>query len=730
MRKSFYYLTVCTLAIVGCSKEIETPVDIETPNINANSKGQVTIYASINDTKTTVDGTGIYSWQASEKISVVEQDATSSAEFELTDAETGAFTGTKSADKDLVFAVSPKAALTDVDFTGGLMYGITLPSFYTDYIPGTTNAVMLGKPNGGSYKFTFDHIAPLMKFTYANVPIGTKKFVFGSTENELTGSWLFDSVDGVTLDIADASSKGSEVTLELKDAVYEANQTMEFYVPVPIATYKDFLIELQDGSSTTISGTSKTKSGLSIPLAAGDIFPCPIVNLPVAAKGAEWTHTFTDKGELVTKGATVNGLTVTSTVNCDQIESSGSARGAAFQSSADPTITIPYTGYIESVVIVCSTNNGSNKISVKVDDISLGSEQSITNGSPNETHTFKIATPTRYRKGDVKIIVNNSGSKSTWIKSITINSDVRGAANLSYAVASMDVPTGASPFINPLTNPNSLTGIVYTSSNPSIAAVDSESGEVTVGSTTGTARITASFAGNESFKEGSAYYDIEVVAPVYVNYWVNGVKTTVAAAEGQSLDTILPATPSCGIVGYQFDGWSESAVSATDTKPSYTSATDVPAVGITLYAVFVKVGSEDVPATPVSFVPDNCASSAGKYTHSDSSNGVEITVSSGICNETQFRIYKSATLKITSSSRNITDVDVTGVSDNPASNFNTPTGWTTTISDADGNWHTSNTTKTITLTASSAQVRATEIVVTLAAYSRATYSGYTTSPTE
>ena len=77
MRKSFYYLTVCALAIVGCSKEIETPVDTETPSINTDSKEQVTIYASLNDTKTTVDGTGIYSWQASEKISVVEQDACS-----------------------------------------------------------------------------------------------------------------------------------------------------------------------------------------------------------------------------------------------------------------------------------------------------------------------------------------------------------------------------------------------------------------------------------------------------------------------------------------------------------------------------------------------------------------------------------------------------------------------------------------------------------------------------
>ena len=251
-----------------------------------------------------------------------------------------------------------------------------------------------------------------------------------------------------------------------------------------------------------------------------------------------------------------------------------------------------------------------------------------------------------------------------------------------------------------------------------------------MGSTTGTARITASFAGNESFKEGSAYYDIEVVAPVYVNYWVNGVKTTVAAAEGQSLDTILPATPSCGIAGYQFDGWSESAVSATDTKPSYTSATDVPADGITLYAVFVKVGSEDVPATPVSFIPDNCRSTQGKITHTDALNGVELVISSGICNATQFRIYKDQTLKITASTRNITDVDVTGVSGNPASNFNTPTDWTKTTSDDDGNWHTTSTTKTITLTASTAQVRATEIVVTLAAYSRTTYSGYTTSPTE
>ncbi len=727
MNKSFFYIAGALILLSSCAKELNTPLDTTT-------RSNVRIIAKTNDeTKTTasIDGSGKaqYAWQADEKIKVIDASTTAKS-FTLSDAVNGYFVNDEAITGDPILGVTPAGALTAVAGYEPLSYTLAMPSEYANYVPGTTNDVMVGSKTGKSgddYIFGFYHAAAVMKVQYVNVPIGTKKFVFTADKN-INGTW--SGLSSSSPELSTPASGSTTTALVLEEAVYEANQTMDFYVPLPIATYGRFDISLKDGSNNDIAGTVRHKE-VSTPIAKADYFETPAIGLSAATKGSEWSYTFTNKSELVTGGASVNGLLLTSSVNCDQIESSGSARGAAFQSGADPTITIPYSGFIESVVVVCSTNNGSNKISVKVDDISLGTQHNITNGSPNEIHTFKIDTPSRYRKGNIKVIVSNGGNKSTWIKSIAINSDIRVDANLSYSVANMSVPVGASPFVNPLTKPDGLLGIVYSSSDSSIASVDSETGEVTIGSKTGTARITATFDGNETYRAGSAYYDIEVSQLVYVYCWINGEKNTIATVEGQSLDAILPVNPNCGIAGYQFAGWSESTVAPTDTEPSYTSKTVVPDGGdLTLYAVFVKQGEETVPATPISFVPDNCASTAQSYTHNDSVNGVQMTVSNGICNTTEFRIYKSQTLIITSTTRNITDVDITGVSGNPASNFNEPSGWTKTIDGDNGNWHTSASKTSITLTASTAQARATEIVVTLASYTRTTYSGYTTSPVE
>lgn len=507
MSNKLLYLSLAVLA-AGCSIEVENPFQEEPIEVQS-GKELVTIYASLNDeTKTTVDGTGVFSWQTDEKISVVEEDATSGADFTLTDAATGAFTGTKSDGKDLVFAVSPKDALTDVDFTGGLTYEISLPATYTNYVPGTTNSIMVGTPNGGSYKFKFYNAAALMKFTYANVPIGTKKFVYGSTENNLTGSWIFDTTSGVVLD--GASATGSEVTLELAEAVYEANQTLEFCVPVPTATYKDFLIELQDKDGNTLSGTDKSKDGLSLALYAGSILPLPTVNLAEATKGANWTYTFSAASDLVAGGTTLNGRTVSSSPAAGGWESS---RGAQYASGADPVITINNSDYVENVILVLSTNAGADKVKVvvKVDGIQLGDEQTVST-TDNQSYTFAV-DDNHYRKGNVTIhITNSNNSKSSYIKTVTIND--KSPAGLSYdAPAAYSVLESASFVAPTLNNPNSLSPITYSSSDTDVASVDSGTGAVTVKTKKGTTTITASFAGNASYKAGTATYTITVADP-------------------------------------------------------------------------------------------------------------------------------------------------------------------------------------------------------------------------
>lgn len=97
------------------------------------------------------------------------------------------------------------------------------------------------------------------------------------------------------------------------------------------------------------------------------------------------------------------------------------------------------------------------------------------------------------------------------------NSDTREPAGLAWSESSVTVlTTELADFTAPtLTNPNSV-AVTYASDNTEVATV-TEAGTVTLTGTKGTAKITASFVGNESYKPQEVSYTITVKAPLPVN---------------------------------------------------------------------------------------------------------------------------------------------------------------------------------------------------------------------
>ena len=95
---------------------------------------------------------------------------------------------------------------------------------------------------------------------------------------------------------------------------------------------------------------------------------------------------------------------------------------------------------------------------------------------------------------------------------LTIN---KADAGISYAETAFDIMLNDASFVAPtLQNPNGLTGITYSSNNETVAVVDENTGELVYDkNATGTAKITASFAGNDWYKSGSANYTINIVDP-------------------------------------------------------------------------------------------------------------------------------------------------------------------------------------------------------------------------
>ena len=89
------------------------------------------------------------------------------------------------------------------------------------------------------------------------------------------------------------------------------------------------------------------------------------------------------------------------------------------------------------------------------------------------------------------------------------------SSGISYGTTSYSVTLGDA-FTKPtLNNPNNVT-VTYSSDNVDVVSVDEASGDVTI-KAEGTATITATFAGNETFKKGTASYTIEVKPAVPEN---------------------------------------------------------------------------------------------------------------------------------------------------------------------------------------------------------------------
>ena len=95
---------------------------------------------------------------------------------------------------------------------------------------------------------------------------------------------------------------------------------------------------------------------------------------------------------------------------------------------------------------------------------------------------------------------------------LTVN---KAEAGLSYTTTSFDIMLNDASFVAPtLQNPNGLTGITYSSNNETVAIVDENTGELAYeSSAVGTAKITATFAGNDWYESGSANYTINIVDP-------------------------------------------------------------------------------------------------------------------------------------------------------------------------------------------------------------------------
>lgn len=103
--------------------------------------------------------------------------------------------------------------------------------------------------------------------------------------------------------------------------------------------------------------------------------------------------------------------------------------------------------------------------------------------------------------------------KDNQLVSIT-NPVVKADPELSYTTTEYEISKDeTSSFVAPaLNNPHSL-AVTYSSNNETIALVDENTGDVVLDNKVGEATITATFAGDDTYKAGSASYTIKIFDP-------------------------------------------------------------------------------------------------------------------------------------------------------------------------------------------------------------------------
>ena len=231
---SFFAMAMVTLVMTNCSQNENLDEIIQ----EGFTEFVVDVEGQSQSRSTMTDG-GKFSWTTGDQISVWNE--SSFVTFTCSNGNT--FSGNVT--NPSKYAVYPAGRHT----ISGDNVTVNLPPTYgndnIDYVQ-NTNAIMLASVQRGNKNLKFKHLGGLMRFYIKNVPSGTNKFVFTSTDKDITGDFSIE--DNIIL--ANNKNSNNEVTINFKSLT--STRDMTFYIPLPTGTYNGFKIEIK-GSSANLS---------------------------------------------------------------------------------------------------------------------------------------------------------------------------------------------------------------------------------------------------------------------------------------------------------------------------------------------------------------------------------------------------------------------------------------------------------------------------------------------
>ena len=189
----------------------------------------------------------------------------------------------------------------------------------------------------------------------------------------------------------------------------------------------------------------------------------------------------------IDKTADAETLSLTKDVITMTFTSGAMNNGENYRCYSGQKMTISYAdGNITKIVIECTTNN----------DAKYGPGCFETE-TASYSYSGKVGTWT----GEAKSITFNAKDQVR-MTTVTVyyKQDKRQEAGLVWTPATISLTVGDAFTAPTLSNPNSVTGIEFTSSNSELATVNNAGAISLVSGKTGTATITATFAGDENYK--------------------------------------------------------------------------------------------------------------------------------------------------------------------------------------------------------------------------------------
>jgi hypothetical protein len=269
--------------------------------------------------------------------------------------------------------------------------------------------------------------------------------------------------------------------------------------------------------------------------------------------------------------------------------------GMQINTGKNSSIKMPScAGNIQSVKITCSV---AKAVGVSSSDYSgSGTISYLASGTDATSQTIDLSAssistgyivPKSGSTAITKIVIDYANVEKT-----NFTTDNRASAGIAFANASVDVKLTSGYTGQALTNTNSVSPITYSSSDETVATINSSTGAITELLKAGTTTITATFAGNATYKPAEVSYDLNVTekTPHGLAYATDAVeKLTTDAAFTNTLTNAHSLTVS----------YSSSATGVATVNSSTGEVTIKGAGSTTITATFA--GDEDYEAGNASY---------------------------------------------------------------------------------------------------------------------------------